>query len=80
MAFFDDLKDWAQEAGELIKIGTGIFSDVKNAGKTSTTTANDLTPPYNPNVIPGDYAFKPYYPLLIIGGVLLLVALVIKKA
>ncbi len=80
MSFFDELKGWVSEAKDLVSDVTGIFGDIKNVGKTSSTKAEPAqVPAYNPNITAGDFAFQPYYPLLIIGGILLVIVVAIKK-
>lgn len=76
-----DFKSIASEIGGVINEGVGIYEKVKNAGKNTVPVATVPTPPpaYDPNIGVKDFAFKPYYPLLIIGGVLLVIALVLRK-
>jgi hypothetical protein len=47
--------------------------------QTQSQTQPQTQPPINYGISAADFAFKPYYPLLIGGAVLLIVALLLKK-
>lgn len=66
---------WLDEILGAVEKGVGIFQQAKNP-QPQTPVQN---PVYNPNIVPSDFAFAPYYPLMIGGGVILILALVISR-
>jgi len=76
---------WANLGGSVgvaVKESKGVWDAIK--GKSGDSAAQPVTvlpptPSYQPNLQLSDFSFQPYMPLIIIGVVLLIVAMVIKR-
>lgn len=74
-------KEFMSDIGGVVSQGVGIYEQIKTAGKktTPTPTPTAPVPGSNANLSLKDFAFQPYYPLLIGGAALLVVALLLRK-
>ena len=82
--WLDGLKGLLSDVGDAAKDAIGTYKDIDDvlnpSGPTPAATQQAApTPPYNPNMTWGDFAFTPNYVLLLGGAALLIVALVLKK-
>ena len=58
-------------------VGT-VWEEIEKIEGSQPLTPPPPPPPYNPNLTLGDFAFTPNATLVVVGGVLLLVALVLR--
>lgn len=53
--------------------------DEDDESETTNTVQPVQNPTYNPNLTAGSFSFTPYWPLIIIGVILLIIALIMRK-
>ena len=87
--WLDGISELLGDVGGLAREAIGVYGDIDsvlNPADTSPSTSaqpasipGPAQPAYNPNIALSDFAFQPYYPLLIGGAALLIIALMMKK-